>query len=88
MDNTFVTFEGQYWIYGGDLPAKEKGLTFGGFKSEFFANLVAAYLPKSSEKILEESLFNKIYIDEISVLKTESSPLTKCLTGSTTSKPP
>ena len=35
MDNTFVTFEDQYWIYGGDLPVEEKGLTIGGYESAF-----------------------------------------------------
>ena len=26
MDNCFVTYEDQYWIYGGNLPVEEKDL--------------------------------------------------------------
>ena len=35
MANTLVTFEDQYYIYGGDLPVEGKGLTIGGFESAF-----------------------------------------------------
>ena len=46
MNNTFITFGDQYWIYGGFLPVedKDKGLTIGGYESAFFADLVAAYI--------------------------------------------
>ena len=35
MNNTFVCFAGQYWLYGGSLPVEKKGLTIGGFESAF-----------------------------------------------------
>ena len=44
MNNTFITFGDQYWIYGGFLPVEDKGLTIGGYESAFFADLVAAYI--------------------------------------------
>ena len=44
MDNTFVTFKDRYWIYGGNLPVEEKGLTIGGYESAFLADLVAAWI--------------------------------------------
>ena len=64
MNNTFVTFSDQYWIYGGLLPVEEKGLTIGGYESAFFADLVAAYILENSQDIFEDSLFNKIYRDD------------------------
>ncbi len=35
MANTIVTFEDQYWEYGGAVPVEYKGLTIGGFESAF-----------------------------------------------------
>ena len=32
MDNTIITFEDQYWIYGGNVSVDFKGLTIGGFE--------------------------------------------------------
>ena len=42
MANTFITFRDKYWLYGGEVPVEEKGLTIGGFESAGFADLVAA----------------------------------------------
>ena len=64
MDNTYVTFQDQYWIYGGHLLVEEKGLTIGGYESAFFADLVAAYILENAEDIFSNSLFNKIYRDD------------------------
>ena len=64
MDNCFVTYEDQYWIYGGSLPVEEKGLTIGGFESAFFADLVAAYIPANAKDVFSDTLFNKIYRDD------------------------
>ena len=44
MANTLVTFQGQYWEYGGKCDVEEKGLTIGGFESAWLADLVAAYI--------------------------------------------
>ncbi len=55
MENTFVTFEDKYWKCGGLLPVEEKGLTIGGFESAFFADLVAAYILKTSQDLFKDS---------------------------------
>ena len=44
MNNTFITFGDQYWIYGGFLPVEDKGLTIGGYESAFFADLVLSLI--------------------------------------------
>ena len=36
MNNTYISFADQYWIYGGFLPVEDKGLTIGGYESAFF----------------------------------------------------
>ena len=64
MANTIVTFEDQYWEYGGAVPVEYKGLTIGGFESAFFADLVAAYILDNSEDIFDNSLYNGIYRDD------------------------
>ena len=53
MDNTIVTFKDRYWIYGGNCPVEEKGLTIGGFESAFLADLVAAYIRKIRRPLLQ-----------------------------------
>ncbi len=52
IDNCFVTYEDQYWIYGGNFPVEEKGLTIGGFESAFFTDLVAAYILEKSRRYI------------------------------------
>ena len=64
MDNTIITFKDRYWIYGGNCPVEEKGLTIGGFESAFLADLVAAYILEKSEDLFSNSIFNKIYRDD------------------------
>ena len=64
MNNTFITFGDQYWIYGGFLPVEDKGLTIGGYESAFFADLVAAYILEKSADIFDDSIFFKIYRDD------------------------
>ena len=49
MDNVFVTFEDQYYIYSGFLPVKEKGLAIGKFESVFFDDIVATYILENSQ---------------------------------------
>ena len=64
MANTLVTFEDQYYIYGGDLPVENKGLTIGGFESALFADLVAAYLLENVTQLSRYSCYNSIYCDD------------------------
>ena len=65
MVNTLVPYEDQYWIYGGDLQVKEKGLTIGGYESTFFAEFVAAYILENSH----ESLGTQSTIVSIEMIK-------------------
>ena len=48
MSTTFIHIKDQYWLYGGSLCVDEKGLTIGGYKSAWLADLVAAYIFKNS----------------------------------------
>ena len=64
INNIFITFGVQYWIYGGFLPVKDKVFTIGGYESAFFADLVATYILEKSKDILDNSIFFKIYRDD------------------------
>ena len=64
MANTIVTFEDQFWIYGGDTPVEEKGLTIGGFESAFYDDLVAAYILENPPELFSDSVFYGIYRDD------------------------
>jgi hypothetical protein len=55
MENTLLTFQYQYYIYGGDQSLDEKGLTIGGYESAWLADLVAAYILAE----VDEELFPK-----------------------------
>ena len=63
MANTLVTFQGEYWEYGGLVEVEEKGLTIGGYKSAWFADLVAAYI-LANVNTMDDAIFNKIYRDD------------------------
>jgi hypothetical protein len=81
MDNTFVTFEDQYWIYGEDLPVEEKGLTIGGYESAFFADLAAAYILEKAEDIFDDSLSTKSTVMMASTSKIQFSQPMKFVIG-------
>ena len=63
MANTLITFEDQYYEYGGKVEVDYKGLTIGGFESAFFADLVAAYILENTTACFDNSAFNGIYRD-------------------------
>ncbi len=54
IDIIFVTFKDQYYIYGGFLLVKEKGLTIGGFESAFFTDLIVAYILEQSQELFND----------------------------------
>ena len=64
MANTLVTYEDQNWIYGGNLPVKDKGLTIGAFESTLFSNLLAAYLLENPSQLFEDSRYTGIHRDD------------------------
>jgi hypothetical protein len=39
MGNTLLTFVDKYYEYGGNLDVEDRGLTIGGYKSAWLANL-------------------------------------------------
>jgi hypothetical protein len=42
MGNTLITFKDKYFEYDGDQDVNDKGLTIGGCKSAWLADLVVA----------------------------------------------
>ena len=70
MANTLITFEDQYYEYGGDVEVDYKGLTIGGFESAFFADLVAAFILENTTNCFDNSAYNGIYRDDgIDIIK-------------------
>ena len=61
MAKTFIKYEDQYWLYGGDKLVKEKGLIIGGYESAGLTNLVAAWILEMIEELFDNSTFNGIY---------------------------
>jgi hypothetical protein len=57
MENTFLTFQGQYYIYGGDQSLDEKGLTIGNYESVWLADLMAAYILEQVEENISATGF-------------------------------
>jgi hypothetical protein len=53
MGNTIVTFLDKYHEYGVDPDPDCHGLTIGGFKSAFLANLEATYLFDKLHHLME-----------------------------------
>jgi hypothetical protein len=69
MENTLLTFQDQYYIYDGDQPLDEKGLTIGGYESD----LVSAYiLAEVDEEFFSDATFFGMYRDDgLVVFKSE-----------------
>jgi hypothetical protein len=65
MEDTLLTFQDQYYIYGGDQSLDEKGLTIGGYESVWLVDLVAAYiLAKVDEELFSDATFFGMYRDD------------------------
>jgi hypothetical protein len=54
MGNTVVSFREKYYKYVVDPNSDRRGLTIGGFKSAFLANLEATYIFKKLHHLLEQ----------------------------------
>jgi hypothetical protein len=48
MGNTLLTFVDKYYEYGGDLDVEDRGLTIGGYKSAWLADLSSWTTPEIS----------------------------------------
>ena len=51
MCNTLITFIDKYYKYGGFENINERGLTIGGYKSAWLADLVASYIFYSTKDL-------------------------------------
>ena len=63
MENTLIQFKGKYYEYGGSEDVNLQGLTIGGHKSAFLADLVATYTLEEAEECFDETHYNGIYWD-------------------------
>jgi hypothetical protein len=61
MGNTLLMFVDKYYKYGGDLNVEDRGLTIGGYKSAWLADLCMAYIMDNSRDILDELVYDGIY---------------------------
>ena len=68
MSNCFVQFAGEFWKYGGTIDVETKGLTIGGYKSAFFADLVAAWILENTIELMLmlmlDTTFDEIYRED------------------------
>ena len=64
MGHTLVTFQGEYFEYGADDCVDEKGLTIGGYKSAWLADLVAGYVLENCGRHFREAKYHGIYPDD------------------------
>ena len=64
MSTTFIHFKNKYYLYGGGLSVNEKGLTIGGYKSTWLADLVAAFVFEKSEDLFSDLAFMKTHRDD------------------------
>ena len=49
MDTTLLYFDERYYLYDGDVPPEDKGLTIGGFESAWLADLAMSFLLERME---------------------------------------
>ncbi len=69
MGNTIVIFRDKYYEYGMDPNPDQQGLTNGGFKSAFLADLDATYIfDKLSNLMTEHVKFLGIYCDNEQII--------------------
>ena len=64
MKNTLVSFINKYYKYRGDVDSSKQGLTIGGFKSAWLADLVTALILKTTETLFSNFIYHRIYQDD------------------------
>jgi len=64
MGHTLLTFQDQYWEWGGTEDIESRGLTIGGYESAWLADLVAAFILENTEELFASSIFYGIYRDD------------------------
>jgi hypothetical protein len=63
MGNTLLTFIDKYYEYNGEQDIQDKGLTIGGCKSAWLADLVAAFVLENTTKLFAETVYDRICRD-------------------------
>jgi hypothetical protein len=58
-----LTFANNYYGYDGECEIKDKGLTIGGYKSAWLADLVAAFVFKKTANLFSGTVYDGIYRD-------------------------
>jgi len=62
MSTTLIQFCGVYYLYDGDREVEDKGLTIGGYKSAWLADLAMAFLLETmDQRVLDETKYFCIY---------------------------
>jgi hypothetical protein len=70
MGNTLLTLVDKFYECGGDLDVEDRGLTIGGYKSAWLADLCMAYVMDNSRDILDDLVYDGICRDNgIAVFK-------------------
>ena len=70
MNNTLITFHGATYLVGGDESPWERGMTIDGYESDWFADLVAAFILEDFKHFFDKTHFYGIYrVGIIAVLK-------------------
>ena len=65
MGLTLLTFVDKYYLYDGNVPVNERGLTIGGYESAWLADLVMSFLLETADQsLLDELKYFGIYRDD------------------------
>ena len=66
MNNTLLTFRGQYFEHRGNRGGddQDRCLTIGGYKSAWLADLVVAYITENMRTLFKEAKLFGIYQDD------------------------
>jgi hypothetical protein len=65
MSTTLIQFCGVYYLYDGDKEIENKGLTIGGYKSAWLADLAMAFLLETMDQnVIDETKYFGIYGDD------------------------
>ena len=65
MSNTLITFIDNYYDYGGSESINDRGLTIGGYESDWLADFVASFILDNTKDLFDNTtLHYDIYRDD------------------------
>ena len=64
ISNTIVTFHENYYLIDRDVEADDRGLTIGGYKSAWLADLVDAYVLEKTKDLFSDMHYYGLYRDD------------------------